>query len=296
MTGRFTPRRGARRALPVRIEPNPDPELVMELERSTGWRQHAETIRRFSVDPEGHFLARDEHDDVLGTASCLTYGDALAFISGMIVRESHRRRGIGRALLDRCVRHAMSRGAAVVALDASEAGAPLYRQEGFRIVGTTRRWVLPEGAAPVEPAARASAAIYPWSACEIMDILRYDTPRFGAPRARLLAEVLAAFPERAFVAFDRGSGDVVGHVMGQERYVGPLVADEPDVAAALLHATLAAGTPPAANLPPHQRDAEDLFQRAGFEPIDLACTRMTRGGPLPGLPHTVFALAGWAFG
>ena len=54
-----------------------------------------------------------------------------AYIMNMYVRPDYRRRGIATAILDLLVTDARERGAGRIALEATEAGRPLYEKYGF---------------------------------------------------------------------------------------------------------------------------------------------------------------------
>ena len=59
------------------------------------------------------------------------------------VAETHRRRGIGRALTMAALRAGRDRGRRLAALTASVAGEPLYRRFGFTAVSEYRLFTLP---------------------------------------------------------------------------------------------------------------------------------------------------------
>ena len=54
-----------------------------------------------------------------------------AYIMNMYVRPDYRRRGIATAILDLLVTEAREKGAGRIALEATEAGRPLYEKYGF---------------------------------------------------------------------------------------------------------------------------------------------------------------------
>jgi GNAT superfamily N-acetyltransferase len=277
----------------VRVERHHDPVLAHRLERAAFRRGPSELAHRFQLDPDGHFVARDGGEP-LGAAACVVYpGADLAWIGGMVVVPEARRRGIARSLLAAALEYAGSRGARTVGLDATDAGRPLYESEGFRAVCTTRRW------ARVRPATSrddASVAVYPASGAELMEIAAFDRPRFGANRAPWIAAVLHDLPHRGFVAYRRDGGRLAGFVLGQEEYIGPLVADEPSAAAALLRAAESAGTPATAELLDANGTAATVFREAGYEPTETRCVRMVRGADLPGRLGALYAVGAWALG
>jgi GNAT superfamily N-acetyltransferase len=57
---------------------------------------------------------------------------ARAYLLNVFVEPEYRRRGLARALIDRCLDEASRRGISVVSLHASEEGRPLYHSLGFR--------------------------------------------------------------------------------------------------------------------------------------------------------------------
>src|SRR5690606_32161796 len=58
--------------------------------------------------------------------------DSVAWISMMLVEESLRGRGIGRALMEQALMHVDASGIPTVRLDATPLGRPLYEKLGFR--------------------------------------------------------------------------------------------------------------------------------------------------------------------
>ncbi len=282
----------------VRVGPPPDSETVDRLEREAGFlRGPGEVSRRFRLDPRGFFQARDSSGKVVGTCATITYPDGgLAWIGGMYVIPPLRRRGVARTLLRACVAYARGRGCSVAGLDASDMGRPLYLAEGFTPVTTTTRWARPGGAPARPPPGRAPYAVYPVSSAELRDVTAYDRPRFGASRAAWLAEVMAENPGRAFAAYDRDDGRFVGYVLGQEAFIGPIVADHAAAAAWLLLAVEQAGAPAVVHILDNHADARGTLTAAGYAPTDATEFRMVQGGALPGRPATQYACGGWALG
>ena len=58
--------------------------------------------------------------------------EARAYLLNVFVEPEYRRRGLARALIDRCLAEACRRCIRVVSLHASEEGRPLYESLGFR--------------------------------------------------------------------------------------------------------------------------------------------------------------------
>src|SRR5438046_10513397 len=69
------------------------------------WNQTLDDWQRFlATEPGGCFLA-EWNGAPAGTATTTVYGPDLAWIGMMLVHPEYRRRGIGRALLQRCIEH-----------------------------------------------------------------------------------------------------------------------------------------------------------------------------------------------
>jgi len=83
--------------------------------------------------PQRLFVARRDGEPV--GALELTLAACVGGIYNLSTRVAHRRRGIGGALLERACRYAEESGAGTVVLQASPAGASLYRAFGFREFG-----------------------------------------------------------------------------------------------------------------------------------------------------------------
>lgn len=275
------------------VEPNSDPALAESIERAIGWpRTLPEIARRFEV-AQG-FVARSPEGEAIGTTTVACYEPGLAWVGGMGVLPAWRGRGVARALLEAALAEARGRGATTIGLDATEAGRPLYERAGFQAVGRSSRWRRATGA----PVARTSArhSVHPISLSEAMEIAAFDEPRFGAKRLRWLLGTMHHSPWTAFMSRHRASGDVSGFILGQERMVGPLVADDDEAAVALLAACELAGAPPVLLVMDDHAAVRRLLHEAGYSPDGAACTRMTVGGPLPGRPATQYGLGAWALG
>lgn len=289
------------------IERNTDWRVADGFERGVGWVRGAnETARRFGLPLHAHFVATDDVGRAVGGGSATVHRElqrpavpptaGLAWIAGMVVEPDARRQGIGRALFQETVKFSEANGARVIGLDATEEGRPLYEAEGWVPAGTSSRWSRPADADRPPLHASPRHRIFPISTAEILELAAYDLPRFGANRSAWIAAVLADLPTRAFVAFDAASGRILGFVLGQEEFVGPLVADAPSVARDLLLATEGAGTPARIHILDDHAGAREMLEAFGYRPEGGSVLRMVRGGPLPGRPETIFGIAAWALG
>lgn len=153
------------------------------------------------------------------------------WISMILVTAEYRRRRLATNLMQCCI-EALRRDGLVAGLDASPRGRQVYLPLGFansrtmtRLRGTVR---ASRGAsrAPV----RAIATV------DLPAIAAYDAAAAGTERHGLLSHLFARLPDGAFVS--EREGTVRGYVLARDgrtcAQVGPLVADDDDVAVALL--------------------------------------------------------------
>jgi hypothetical protein len=127
-----------------------------------------------------------------------------------------------------------------------------------------------------------------------------DQRAFGASRLGLLRRLAAESPEYARV-IRRGS-DVQGYVFGRHGHsrdhLGPLVADCPDTAAALLDSILTEQPDRRfyLDVPDDRQEWRDVISGIGFA-IERPFLRMHRGQlETPGEPSSIYAIAGPEFG
>lgn len=84
---------------------------------------------------------------VVGSVSSVNFGGT-AWCSALVVKHTHRRRGIGRALVCRMLRDDRAAGAKLATLVASHAGALLYTAVGYHRVGTLLLFTPPKRSKP----------------------------------------------------------------------------------------------------------------------------------------------------
>jgi len=195
-----------------------------KLRQAVEWNQTLTDWRRLlALDPEGCFVAMDE-DQVIGTATTISFGTDLAWIGMVLVDPTRRNQGIGRLLLNQCLDHLQTKGVRCIKLDATPAGQILYEKLGFQVEWPLARWMKmeatrPDIALPTQPAISANAD--DWD-----EIPELDRRAFGVDRAILLNRLRE---DSAHCVIDRESGgDLEGFGFLREGvnadYIGPVVA------------------------------------------------------------------------
>jgi GNAT superfamily N-acetyltransferase len=277
----------------IRDMTSADVAAGLALCRASGWNQTEQDWRFFlTAAPHGALVAQED-GRVIGTTATLPYG-SFTWISMVLVDPVARGRHVGTALLRRGLE--VAGAAATVRLDATPAGEAIYRQLGFVDEYRLARWCL--DVVPPSSAARSSAR--PIARADWAVIREQDEDVFGASRFGLLQRLAGEAPEYARVV--RRGRQVRGYLFGRHghnrEHLGPLVADGPDTAVALLESVLAEQSTRRfyLDVPDDREQWRAVLVAMGFA-IERPFLRMHRG-PLttPGQPSATYAIAGPEFG
>ena len=204
------------------LELGPDDAMAgLALSAEARWNQN-EADWRYFLDKGIVFGVRDGGGHLVASAALLPYPSGNAWISMVLVTVTWRRRGLATRLLDACLDTAAKRGLNPW-LDATPAGAAVYEPLGFRPVLELRRLRLEN--------ASNSGAGTTLPAGQITEFITCDISAMGFDRRDLLRE-LAGRPRSQLTS----NGDAMALVRDGRtaRHIGPLFADTPDRALALV--------------------------------------------------------------
>ncbi|MET0234641.1 MAG: GNAT family N-acetyltransferase [Kibdelosporangium sp.] len=254
-------------------------EDCLDLAASREWlRQDHQWRLLFEV---GDVYGVDAADGGLaGVVVSTQYGVQVAAIGMMLVAPSYERQGLGTRLMTHALQEARTASAWLVA---TEFGQPLYERLGFRAIGWKSQFV---GDYPTTPTMTSRPA----TTSDMTAIAGLDAEIFGAPRSEILAR-LPTFCDQLRVVDGpsglrgyAGSWPNVGSTV-----IGPVLAEDPDVARALIE-DLAAGIDGPIRLDLHHDQGELVTWVEGLGVGRGSTTAvMVRGEPLPGDPSRQFA-------
>jgi GNAT superfamily N-acetyltransferase len=203
----------------------------LKLSSEAHWNQN-EADWRFFLGKAIVFGMRDKGRRVVATAALLPYTDTDAWISMVLVTESFRRQGLATRLVDACLTNAAERGLTTW-LDATPAGAAVYGPLGFAPTIQLRRLRLENSSAAKHGA--------PLPTGQPNDLITCDTNAMGFSRRDLLNELIKR-PGSRLVS----NGDAMALVRDGRiaRHIGPLFADNPAQALAMVRDIAAHETGP----------------------------------------------------
>lgn len=267
--------------LPVARLREEDVPAALALSEEASWNQTAADWLLMIRAGEAYGAAGPD-GGLVATALALPHPPAFGWVSMVLVRASWRRRGLGTLLLSSAVEALRERGL-VPFLDATPAGEALYGPLGFRAVEPITRWRGAGGGGPGGPLEPVP---------DVTAIGELDRTAFGADRSAILADLLAREGAVSGLA-PGGRGFLLTRPGRTATQVGPVVADEPAVAQALVASALDTIAGPALlDVPDRETGLARLLRGRGFEP-ERAFTRMALGRDRAfGEPRLVRAIAG----
>lgn len=202
-----------------------DAAAAASLSASVGWNQdEADWRRLIALHPEGAFGAW-HGAELVGTATLVSYGDRLAWLGMVIVAREERGRGLGGRLVDAALASRPVAEGAVVGLDATEFGEPVYLRRGLQTVAFIDRWtgvIVPDGAAAGEVTIRRARS------ADLEDLAVFDRSATGVDRSRLLERLLGEDSAVVMAAAAAGGFQAFGAVRSgrTQSHIGPLVVRE----------------------------------------------------------------------
>ena len=260
-----------------------DLEGACALVAEAGWNQNAADWRIFLE--LGSTMGLKSKNRLVATAATLPYPSGFGWISMVLVTGAFRRQGIATRLLEECIARLLGAGMIPV-LDATPAGREVYKPLGFRDGWPIQRWRRRVDT-PVSPTKEVKLPGHEdWAG-----ILALDAAAFGCDRSPLLERLRGR--SREFACVMEGRGFLLGREGRVATQLGPIVADDEEVAAALAAHALARLKAPVIvdALDRHGGFARWLAQH-GFE-RERPYTRMALGrDELFGDPSRTFVIAG----
>jgi GNAT superfamily N-acetyltransferase len=265
-------------------------QIAISWAAAEGWNPGLDDGERFLAADSDSFLATEREGEIVATASCALYGDSYAFIGFYIVRPDLRGRGIGSALFERALERA---GGRVVGLDGVLAQQGSYERRGFVLAHRNVRWRTAGGGERPD-------GLVELSSVPAKQLLAYDAAVFGTERESFLRAWIGRRAGQALACEQDGrlAGYGVLRPCQVGAKIGPLFADDAEVAEALLTGLLAAAGPRTEvfiDIPATNPRAGELRARHAMEP-SFETVRMYLNGRPPEDVQRVFGVTTFEFG
>ncbi|MGX1885114.1 GNAT family N-acetyltransferase [Streptomyces sp. NPDC055287] len=281
-------------SLKIEVASADDIALLGDWADAEGWNPGlGDGCAFFATDPQGFLVGRLDGEPA-ACISVVRYGAGFGFLGFYITRPPLRGQGYGIQLWRAGMARLDGRN---VGLDGVVEQQDNYRKSGFRTAWNNIRYEgVPSGGGAGTP---AGVTLVKARTLPFTQLAAYDRRFFPEARDHFLATWIAA-PRRTALAAVR-DGELVGlAVMRACRAasrIGPLYAESPGVAAALLSALAAAtpGEPVAIDVPDTHPEALRVVEQLGLTPVFETARMYT--GPVPGIDRSgLFAVTSLELG
>jgi predicted GNAT family N-acyltransferase len=181
----------------------------------------------------GHGFVLQRAGVVIGTAAWWPYGDTHASAGMIIVATAAQGRGYGARLMDALLASAHPR---TIALNSTAEGIMLYRRRGFVPIGVIHQH---QGIPRECHEAPRSCLVRSMAASDFEAITRLDREATGLERRPLLDRLVQSGDGYVLQRDGMPRGYAISRRFGRGHVIGPVVAESPTDARALIEAALA---------------------------------------------------------
>jgi len=210
------------------------------LSKRAGWNQTEQDLEvLMSLSGTSYYLAVltvEDHPISLGSGALINLGEAISWISMILVHEEVRRQGIAASLLYRCLLDARTDDKnMVIGLDATPEGKTLYVQMGFEKSFSVWRCMV-----PTDLYCQEKNEFSVERCINFEEVLNYLNRKGFGEREKLFRAMGELAGDGCFI--HRRNDQIAGLVMNRsgarKAYIGPLIAEDERIAKGLLAKSL----------------------------------------------------------
>jgi GNAT superfamily N-acetyltransferase len=263
----------------------------LRLCRASGWNQLETDWRLFlELSPTGCYVAMQDDGEVIGTVATICYERRFSWIAMVLVDPRVRGQGAGTRLFEAALD--LLSGMPCIRLDATPAGARIYREFGFEEeCGMSRMKAVVKA-----PAFIQSPRVRRMEPTDFAGVCSLDRHVFGADRSPLLRANFERAPDYAWVAVagSRIDGFSLGRHGHNCEHLGPVVSHDQGTARELVSTCLVfqEDRPFLMDAPRSSPEWIEWLASKGFAE-ERPFKRMSRGAnQYPGEPDRQFAAFG----
>ena len=267
-----------------------DLPAAVVLSRDVGWPHRLEDWQFVLSVGEG--LAGHVGGALAATAMWWPYEQRLTRIGMVIVDPRMQRSGLGRALMTAVLGQIDT----PMMLNATEAGAPLYRDLGFEDAGLIHQH---QGTASSVPPVeiRSGERIRPAGRRDLEALIELDADASGVRREKVIAGLIEHAEVVVLDAEGRTAGFAFFRRFGRGHVVGPVVAADPLAARALIAHWVGSKAGMFMRIDvPESTDLTGWLDAVGLVQTSVARTLARGSSPYPKGKSRLFALANQALG
>lgn len=257
-----------------------------------GWNvAHTDPLAFHGADPGGFLIGRVDGEPLL-SISVVKQGTGFGFLGFYIARPEVRGKGYGIQLWNAGMARLKGRN---VGLDGVVAQQENYRKSGFKFAWNNARYEGPPG--DVRPP--AGIALVDGRSIAFDKLAAYDRRFVVAERDTFLSLWIGLSQRASLVALKDGviAGFGVMRACPASFKVGPLYAESPEIAAALIAALAQKMSPPSVvmDVPDFNKPALALVERMGWRQVSSSARMYT--GEIPALDRAgLYAVASLELG
>lgn len=181
----------------------------------------------------GHGFVLQRGGVVIGTAAWWPYGETHASAGMIIVAKAAQGRGYGARLMDALLAAAHPR---TIALNSTAEGQALYQRRGFVPIGVIHQH---QGIPSQGRELPRSDLVRTMAASDFEAIARLDREATGLDRRRMLGRLVQSGDGYVLQRDGISRGYAISRLFGRGHVIGPVVAENPTDARALIEAALA---------------------------------------------------------
>ncbi|MDD1519634.1 MULTISPECIES: GNAT family N-acetyltransferase [Bradyrhizobium] len=239
----------------------------------------------------GHGFVLQREGTVIGTAAWWPYGETHASAGMIIVAKAAQGRGYGARLMDALLASARPR---TIALNSTAEGITLYRRRGFLPTGIIHQH---QGIPRQSHETPRSGLLRPMAASEFEAIARLDRTASGLERRQLLNRLFDSGDGHVLLRDGILCGYAISRLFGRGYVIGPVVAESPTDARALIEFAIARLGPVFVRIDtPASSQLGEWLESIGLQQVSDATT-MVLGTPAEWTgPARMFGLANQSFG
>ena len=228
---------------------------------------------------------------VIATAAWWPYGETHASAGMIIVAKAAQGQGYGARLMDALLTSARPR---TISLNSTAEGITLYRRRGFVPTGIIHQH---QGIPRQSHETPRSGLLRPMTASEFEAIARLDSAATGLERRQMLNWLFDSGYGYVLLRDGVLRGYVICRLFGRGHVIGPVVAESPTDARALIEFTIARLGPFFVRIDtPASSQLGEWLESIGLQRVSDATT-MVLGTPAPWTgPARLFGLANQSFG